>query len=253
MTRFALLAACALFAVSTVQAQFITLDRPGLTLAAETLPQRTASIEFGVTAAYNSDDDFSVTSYGVPLTARFGLTNAIELRATTSVYDGVRFGGDLSDVFDNDGELGFDFVSIGAKIGLPGDLTSFRLSVTPEVFVPIDDDFDTALGATVAASTTLQSGFSLLGNLGIFGGTDEFFDSVATRLAAQGGYPLTPQVFGFVEAQYTILQDFDNQALLGLGAAFAVTPQFALDASIYAGLSDTTSDILFSLGGSLRL
>ncbi len=241
--------------VAPVHAQYITFDRPGLSLSAAPLGRQAISIEAGIPlVSYSSLEgaDVSIYSYSIPVNVRFGMTDAIELRAATSVYNGVSFSGDDADGLDGDGDFGFDFLALGAKFGLPSTSLPFNLSVTPEVWVPLDDEFDTFIGATVAAGSQLESGFTLLGNVGLLGPTDSFGDSFLTRLSFQGGYPLTPQVYGFVETEYTVVQDVDDLALLGLGAAFSVTPTLMLDASLYAGLTDNTDDVRFSLGGSLR-
>jgi hypothetical protein len=242
-----LLLLLALALAPAAHAQFITLDRPGLSLSAQTLPQRSAGVQTGLTYNIRSDGDATTTTFSVPITARFGLTDRVELRVATPIYSGFSVDSGPFEASSDDFDL--DFLSIGAKIGLDGGQLPFALSITPEVWLPIDGDLDAAIGATLAAGSQLTSGFTLLGNLGVLGPTENFVDGYATRLSAQGGYPLTPSVFGFVETQFAIGDD-RSTSLLGLGAAFSVTPQLMLDVSAYAGLNDTSPDVSLTFGGS---
>ncbi len=244
-----------LFCLPTLAwAQIGTTDRPGLGISTETLGDRQVAIELGVPRATFVDDvrffgeSISITQYSLPLVVRFGVGESIEFRAGTSLYDGFRFSGVGES--DSDGEIGFDALTVGAKFGI-GQPESGGVALLPEVVFATDGQFDPLVRLTLASGKASDSGIGGMINVGVVASTQDVVETAVGSLLATLGYAFSPQATTFVEGLIQFDGD-DNSGLLGLGATFSPVSLVKLDASIYAGLTDTAPDILFNLGIVIR-
>ncbi len=251
------LALLALFPI-VARAQ-ISTERPGLTYSPSPVERGAVQFEMGtpqvVAEHFTLSDGFrearySFTSYSFPLVVRYGLGEKVELRAGTSLYDGYRV--KVGSRSESDGELGFDVVTVGAKIGLlDGSGGRPAVSLTPEFgFRPAGGGSSVSLFGAVGFTPAQR----LTGNVtaGFSGPTDSFFDNVQGLFAASLGASLSPALSAYGETGY-LTSPGDDSFLLGGGLLLLVAPRVQLDASFDMGLNAAAPDLMYGLGLSFRL
>lgn len=234
--RLALLSLAAL-AATGASAQ-ISTDRPGLAYSSTTVGQRVFQVEAGTPLAVLTGGS---DVYQLPVALRYGVTPAVEVRASTSVFDAVDDGTDTSS------DAGFQALTLGAKIAVP--VTGFTFSLIPEVVVPVRADGDVAFQINAPASFAAgQFGVTLVPNL-----------TTGNGATSAGGVALLSRAFGTVTAYgeigaYPVLTSGGGTPVLAGGGLTALaTPDLQFDAFFDAGLTDDALDLVVGIGVSYRL
>lgn len=235
-TRLALLSLAAL-AATAASAQ-ISTDRPGLAYSASTVGARVFQIEAGTPQATLTG---TADAYQIPVALRYGLTPTIEARISTSVFDVLNGG------MDTDSDIGFQTVTVGAKVAVP--VSGFSLALIPEALVPARADGDVAFQLNAPASFAAGDfGVTLVPGLAVGNGS--------TTLNAVG---LVSRAFGTLSA-YAEVGAFPNlrsggatPVLAGGGVAALLNADTQVDAFFDAGLNDAAPDLVVGIGISFRL
>ncbi len=234
--RFILLTLTLLvFCASPVMGQktIIDTDRPGLVPSPYTIPQGTFQAELGALNGYFREDNGSnLTVFNFPLQLRLGLTDGLELRVQSDVY---QFNSADDPIGDSDG---FSDITAGIKYTIPAG-ARVNVVVIPEVIIPVGENqgrspvsrisfedevgfrtnfvarFD--LGASPIELTTLVGTDVAKRNSGSDGDLKYFaFANLAARLA--GNINENARLYGEVGV-FPRINDFsDRYAVLGVGA-----------------------------------
>ena len=254
--RLALLV-LAVVAALPVQAQ-ISTDRPGLGFSPTVVPRGAFQVEAGLPQATRVDAPevggvgASFTSYRVPVALRYGLTEGVELRAATSVYDVSRVSVETpaGSASESQGNAGFDVVELGAKVQLATN--GPVVALIPSVQVPT-----TGAGSVSAAFRTV-AGWTLSERLGlttVLGATVVDADPdvlVVGEAVAVLAASLADAVSAYGEVG-AFPQESATPVLAGGGVLVLVSPDVQLDASFGVGVTDEAPDLLFGAGLSFRL
>lgn len=252
--RPALLALSALLA-APAGAQIAT-DRPGFGFSPQVVDRGTVQVEAGIPQATRTDAsvgpvDASVTRYAFPVQLRYGLSETVELRAGTSVYDVTRLSVDtpVGDGSDSDGDAGFDVVEVGAKVQLATN--GPIVALLPSLLVPTTEAGD--LGGAVRA----VAGFALTDRVGlttVLGATVTDTDpdrDVRAEAVAVVSTSLADALSGYAEVA-AFPGDGGTPAYAGGGLLVLLNPDVQLDASLDVGLTDEADDLVFGAGLSFR-
>ena len=243
-------------AASAPAAAQISTDRPGLGFNASVVDRGTFQVEAGLPQATRVDAsvggaDASITTFSFPVQLRYGLTDAVELRLGSSLYDVTRLsvdtpvgGGD-----DSDGDAGLDVVELGAKVQLATNGPTVAL--IPSVLVPTTEAADLAVAARAVAGWALTDRVGLTTVLGAVVSDADPDASVTGEAVAVVGTSFTDALSGYAEVG-AYPGDDATPVYAGGGLAFLVTPDLQLDASFDLGLTDEAADLLFGAGASIR-
>ncbi len=268
--RFSLLLLLALVCVlpATAQRTIIETDRPGQVPSPYTVPQGVLQAELGaLNGLYTEDSGNTSTVFNFPLSLRFGLTDGIEARVSSNVYQfnsvenaaGVKMNSD-----------GFADIVAGIKYTIPAG-TRVNVVVIPEVIIPVAEDqgrdprlhtnevgfrgnfvarFD--LGASPLELSTLI-GTDVLKQFATTGtGTKYYaYANLAARLA--GDLNEKAKLFGEIGV-YPQIIDFNNRyAVVSAGAKILAADNVSFD--VFGGRAFAKSapyDWTFGLGVSTR-
>ena len=230
----------------------ITTDRPGFGFSPSVVDRGTFQVEAGLPQATRADRslagrDATLTVYSFPIQLRYGVTDAVEFRLGSSVYDVVRLSVDGDG--DSDGNAGLDVVEVGAKIQLATNGPT--VAIIPSVLVPTTEAGDLAGTFRAVAGWALSDQFSLTTVLGALV-TDADPDAQVTGEAvAVVGTALTSALSAYAEVD-AFPGDNATPVLAGGGLTVLVSPDVQLDASFDLGLNDDAPDLLFGAGASVR-
>jgi hypothetical protein len=237
--RITLLVLLALVAGAPVTAQ-VSTDRPGLGFNPATVGRGAFQIEAGLPQATLLGDD--ATAYTVPVALRYGITPAIEVRASSSVFDATEIGG------ETESGLGFSAITAGVKVAVPAG--SVALGVIPEVVIPTEGDGDVVFQVNAPAGFTVGDfGLTLVPGL-VTGNGATVLNAVAV-LGRSFGSGLS----GYAEVGAFPLLDGDGETpvLAGAGVAVLLNEDTQLDAFFDAGLTDAAPDLVVGIGASFRI
>lgn len=251
MRRFTLLLATLLALPASAQ---INADRPGLGASPFVVGQGTIQVEAGTPEVVRNEYSVgaasgSATTFSFPVLLRYGLTETIEARVGTSVYDALRVSNDVTDDSETEGNAGFDAIEVGASIQLATN--GPVVAVLPSVLIPTTDAGDLAGAARVAAGWTLTDVLDLTTTLGAVVRDAEPDLTVTGEAVAELHAALADAVGVF--AEFAAYPSDDLTPLYGGGGVtFLVTPDVQFDASFDVGLNDDAADLLFGAGISAR-
>ena len=232
--------------VSVSASAQIATDRPGLGFSPAVVDRGVVQVETGLPQATASGG--VVQALSLPVALRYGLTDAVELRLGTSVYDLARRPADGG--FTLDGGGGFDVLEVGAKVQLVPD--DVPLALIASVFVPTTDGGDLEGAVRSVAGFALTDRLSLTAVLGATVSDAEPDLEVAAEAIGVLAASLAGPVSAYVEAG--AFPDGDATPILaGAGLLVLVSPDVQLDASFDVGLTESADDVLFGVGASVRL
>jgi hypothetical protein len=214
----------------------ISTDRPGLGFNPALIAPGVVQVEAGVPAVTTGE---GTELYSFPALLRVGVTDRLELRAGTSLYD--------IDADADADNVGFDTIELSAKVGvLDGSDGVPRLAVIPAVFIPTESG-SASVSVNATAGWSLPSGFGLTTVAGIGVADDE----ATFALVGVLGRSLSDALSAYVEAgMYP--GPGDDAAYAGGGVALLVSPDLQLDAFVDLGLTDAAADVIAGTGVSLR-
>lgn len=236
----------------------ISTDRPGLGFSPVVVPRGTFQVEAGLPQATRVNGpeiagaSGNLTVFSFPLALRYGITERVEIRAATSLYDVARIsidtptGGDS----DSDGTVGFDTIELGAKVQLA--TSGPTVALIPSVLIPTTEAANLAVAARAVAGWALTDRLGLTTVLGAVVADGEPDAQLAGEVVAVLGASLADAVSAYAELG-AYPQDGSTPVLAGGGILFLVSPDIQLDASFDIGLNDDAPDLLFGAGLSFRL
>lgn len=232
----------------------IATDRPGFLFSASLLPEDRWQIETGLPTYTRVRSDGAETRlWNLPIAARYGLSDRVELRASLPTWNDARVESSNSTTTDD----GFSDVDIGAKFALDAS-SDAPLALQASLRLPTGaDDFtnDEVGGAIhVMHSRALDDGYSVTGMLGAtyapIGGGD---DPLAGAIAALVSKSFVDGWSGYGEvALFPGLHDGAGQAYAGGGLVWTVRADVQLDLSADFGLDDDSADVIAAFGVSVR-
>ena len=251
------LALLALAASAPASAQ-ISTDRPGLGFASVVVPRGTFQVEVGLPDAARVDGPqvgrvtSTLTTFSFPVALRYGLTETIEFRAATSLYDVTRLSVDApsGSGSDSDGDAGLDVVEVGAKVQLATNGPTVAL--IPSLLIPTTEAGDLSVAVRAVAGWTLTDRLGLTTVLGATVADRDPDTQVAAEAVVGVSAALADAVSAYAEVG-AYPQDGGTPVLAGGGVLLLVSPDIQLDASFNVGLTDEAPDLLFGAGFSFRL
>ena len=254
MRSLLVLAACAV--ALPAQAQ-ISTDRPGLGFSPSVVPRGAVQVEAGLPQATRVEGPevagarATFTSYAFPVALRYGLTEAVELRASTSVYDVARVSVDtpLGGGSESEGNAGFDLVELGAKIQLATN--GPVVALIPSVQVPTTEAGSLSAAFRTVAGWAIADRLDLTTTLGATVTDGDPDVSVAGEAAAVLTASLADAVSAYGEVG-AFPADGGTPVLAGGGVLVLLSPDVQLDASFDVGLTAEAPDLLFGAGLSFR-
>lgn len=232
----------------------ISADRPGLGFSPLVVGQGTFQVEAGTPQAVRNEFSFggaeaTSTLFSFPVLVRYGLTETIEARVGTSVYDIARLSNNVTDTSESEGDAGFDVVEVGAKVQLAtnGPL----IALLPSVSIPTTEAGDLSGAARVVAGWALTDVLDLTTTLGaVVQDADPDYQVTGEAVAAFSA-SLAQAVGAYAEIA-AFPSDDATPLYGGGGLTFLVSPDVQLDASFDVGLNDEAADLLFGAGISAR-
>lgn len=235
------------------QAQ-ISTDRPGFGTSPTVVAPRTVQVEVGLPQVTRHSftsygTEYRSTTYSVPSLLRVGVTNNLELRAATSLFNAYSATGSTGK--QSDAQLGFDEITLGAKYAFMDAEAATQVALIPEISAATDGKIQPAVGLTLATTHTTPSNFTLAATLGAAGQANDFSDTYSTQAVGTFGYSLSPKLGAYSEAAY-LRSRMGGEGYIGLGATYLVLPRMQLDVSAATGLNERATDFLFGLGASYR-
>jgi hypothetical protein len=248
------LAALALACTSAVrlaQDGPISTDRPGFLFAPTVVPRGRVQVETGLpTYSLFRDSGDEAEAWSLPVALRYGLTDALELRASLPTWNEARVeSGGAVERAD-----GFGDAELGAKLAL-APLAGGPLALLGSVRLPTGDDAFTTdeVGGSVfvlhgrdVASWWLQT-MAGLAHVPV----DEGADATSGALAALLSHPLAERWSAYGEA--TALPGVEHaagQSYLGAGLVWQPRDRLQLDLSADFGLDDDSADVIAAIGVS---
>lgn len=233
----------------------ISTDRPGFLFSPVLVPRGVTQIEAGVpTFSALRGGGIDSTLWSAPVAVRYGLSSALELRASLPAFTAQRVesGGDAQH------DRGFADTEVGVKYALNAEASaplalqaSLRLPTGEDPFssnelggsayllhgCPLVADWSASLLAGVA-HTPLRDGE----------------DTTQAALGVLASHSIAEGWSGYGElAAFPGLNNARGQAYAGLGVAWAMTPDVQFDVSADFGLDDDSADVVAALGVSFRL
>ncbi|HEY7472878.1 MAG TPA: transporter [Gemmatimonadota bacterium] len=239
----------------------IATDRPGLAFSSITVPRGALQIEIGTPQIERVDvGGVEATTTRIPfLAVRYGVTERIELRAISPIYNHV----EIDDGTTKTSESGNGDLELGAKVHLRRGFldggSGPDLSLIGSVFLPVGDApftiSDDREGYAVNGVAQAPAGsWTLTGVVGAnYLPLGEDSHVTSANLVGWVGRSLTSRVSGYVEAGWFPSDADTEPAYAGAGVAFLATPLVQLDAFFDRGLNDDATDWIFGGGVSLRL
>ena len=227
----------------------ISTDRPGLAFSPSVVDRGVFQVEAGLPQATQVDVENAMPSqYSFPVQLRYGLTDAVELRLSTSVYDvrRVSTGGQGSDL---DGDVGFGVIELGSKVQLATN--GPRVAVLTSVSVPTQESSGLGVAARALAGWTLSNRLGLTTVLGASVADSDPDATVTGEAVALVSAALSEAASVYAEAA-AFPGENATPVFAGAGALLRVTPDVQLDVSFDAGLNNDAPDLLFGFGASVR-
>jgi len=241
-----LLAPGYLLAVPVASAQeTISTDRPGLGYNPTTISPGIFQVELGTPSASASEAGAAnVQTFSFPAALRLGVTDALELRLNTSVYDIAQT--EIADETESEGQAGFDVLEAGVKLNFAAQ-AGFDAAVIPSIFIPTE-------GGPVTVSGIAVAGWSLPNAFGLTtaAGAAVTSGDVSGTFVALLGRGLTDRLGSYVAAA-AYPADGATPVFAGAGLTLLLTPDLQLDAGFDRGFSEGAGDWLFGLGIAFRL
>ena len=232
----------------------IQTDRPSFAMNPYVVQRGTFQVEAGVPQALRQRTsvatfDLTQTVYTFSVLARYGVTETIEARVSTSIYDLYSLSEDATDTSESDGNAGFDVITVGAKVQLATN--GPIIAVLPSVSIPTTEAGSVSGGASVIAGWDLTDALDLTTTLGAtLTDTDPDVNVTGIAAAAVGG-GLTETVGAFIELA-AFPSDNVTPIYGGGGLKVLLSPNFQIDGSVDVGLNDEAVDLLFGAGLSAR-
>jgi hypothetical protein len=238
----------------------LATDRPGFLFSSLTVGRGVVQAELGLPAITWSDvgiSDGDLQTYGLPLTVRVGVSDALELRlGSPSLFTATRLDNSGATVSDD----GLGDLEVGLKwhlLDADGARPSFAL--IPSVVVPVGDEGfsveEPAYLLNAAAEWTLAGGWSATGLAGVrFADTGAATYRELTFGAALGRTLPDPAWSAYGEAVWVTndLGDGVDAPFVGGGLKRLLSNDFQLDLFVDRGLSEEAPDWLFGFGVSRR-
>jgi len=225
-------------------------DRPDVTDSTHLVAPGLVQLEMGWIYAH----DTAVQSSGaVPILARVGLSNWIELRvgADTVAWQNVA----------TTGETGFGNLQLAAKLRVwPPPGREPVVVIEPAVVLPTADaERGLGSGATdftviVASGTSVGPRAHLDVNYGLGSiGAGDGSRFVQHMISGSLGIPVTDKLKPYLEAFWLSRTDFDGAAetTINTGVVYGLGPRSAIDAGVLFGIGGTASD--FGVFGGVTL
>jgi len=258
MIRRALLTVLTLSGAATLNAQAvppaeesINPDRPDVTNGTHIVNAGLVQIEVGGMYTRDEPAQGAVSS---PFTARIGLLDWLEARIGT---DGV-----LTQTDAGVRATGFGNVQLGAKLRLwsdPGGVPV--LSVLPNVNLPTADakkglgsgDADYTLALLTGTDVGARGHIDFNYGVGLIGAGDGQRHFTQHLLSTSGSYALTTRWSPYAELFWFSRQEAGGTSALAFdgGAIYTVTPRFAIDGGVQAGMTRPASD--FAVFGGISI
>lgn len=228
----------------------ISTDRPGFLFAPTVLPRGRLQFEMGLpTLTLQRDSGDELRLWSLPVAARYGLNETLELRASLPTW---------SDLRDESGgavahDEGFGDVELGAKLAL-APLADGPLALLGSVRLPTGaDGFTTdevGGSAFLLHGRDLGQAYWLQTMLGISHVPVEAAEDVTSgAIAALVSHPLADGWSTYAEA--TALPGLNHsagQSYLGTGLLWTPHRRLQLDVSVDFGLDDDSADAIAALG-----
>ena len=226
----------------------ISADRPGLASSSETVGRGVVQIEAGLPEASRTTFDFAnaaLTTASFPVALRYGLTSRVELRASTpSAYDAVRLSSDDPGNRRSDSRIGFDVLTVGAKVGL--NVGSGTLALVPEVDLPVRGNGGSALRLDAPATFPLGD-FSVTLAPGLVAGDNGLgLNAIGSVSRSFGALSAYAELGAFPSADVDGANE--TPVLAGGGVAARIDADTQLDAFFDAGLGGGAPDLTVGIG-----
>lgn len=226
----------------------IATDRPGFSYAASGVPRGAYQLELGLPSFARDSNSNSLTAFTA--LARFGVTDTFEARVGATP-----FAHSESDVDGSrEVERGTGDLELGFKLGLiDSGAALIATARLPTGEAPFTSE-DPAYALAFVAETPLDEVRVLKGLIGWSrtpdgAGTD--LDSAA--LAVTLSRALDDDIGAFAElAWFPALEHGPDPAYVGGGISFLWTADLQFDAGLSAALNDDATDLLATIGVSLR-
>ncbi|MEM0963525.1 MAG: transporter [Bacteroidota bacterium] len=242
---------------SSASAQIAT-DRPGFGFSPLVVDRGTVQVEAGLPQAsrlnFVSLDvgiGGSATTYSFPVLLRYGVTDAVEIRLGSSVYDviDVSVAPPNTDFGSSNGNPGLDVIEVGAKIQLATN--GPIIALLPSVLIPTTEANDIGAAVRAIAGWSLSPTVGLTTILGATYANGEPDAIIVGEAVAVLGTSLTDALSVYAElAAFT--SENATPVFGGGGLTFLVTPDVQLDASFDLGLTDEAENLLLGAGASIR-
>lgn len=228
----------------------IETDRPDYTEASSVVGSGRIQIESGWTYTRSRDDGAAGEHSWPEMLARFGLTQAVELRLGVGAVSTRQVSGKRVTAFED--------LYLGTKIALSEQRgTAPQLAVMLQATFPTGDD--QLSNDRVLPGAALLAGWSTAGRWSYAAGVQVNRVGVrgveiAPSLAA--GFQLTPALKAYSE-WFAFLPAgtdgaVDTEQYLNGGVALGLGPDLQLDARVGAGIGDAADRVFFGLGASIR-
>lgn len=232
----------------------IITDRPGFLFSPVPVPAGRLQLEAGLpTFTQAETGSIEARTWSLPVAARYGLSDRVELRASLPTWTDV----DVEGGGPGSNDSGFADIEIGAKVALDTS-SDAPFAVQGGLRLPTGDEglgTDELGGSFYLLHTReIANGLSITGLLGatyapIEGGPDPLAGAIGALLWS----PITRDSSGYVEAAaFPGLQDIAGQAYVGGGFVWAVDDDVQLDLSADFGLDDDSADVIAAFGVSVR-
>lgn len=233
----------------------ISTDRPGFLFSPVLVPEGRFQLEGGLpTFTQFRAGGVDARTWSLPVAARYGLSERVELRASLPTWNDVRVDDGASTTSDD----GFSDIEIGAKYALDTS-SDAPLALQGSLRLPTGEDGFTTdeLGGSLYLlhSRSLDSGF---GVTGLLGATYTPVEGGPAPLAGALGVLVSKAIadrwscYGEV-AVFPGIQDVAGQAFAGGALIWTVTNDIQLDLSADFGLDDDSADVIAAFGVSVRL
>lgn len=233
----------------------ISTDRPGFLFSPVLVPEGRLQLEAGLpTFTQFREGGVDARTWSLPVAARYGLSERVELRASLPTWNDVRIDDGASTTSDD----GFSDIEIGVKYALDTS-SDAPLALQASLRLPTGEDGFTTdeLGGSLYLlhSRALDDG---LGITGLLGATYTPVESGADALAGALGALLSKSIAGGWSCYGEVavlpgIQDVAGQAYAGGGLIWTVDDDVQLDLSSDFGLDDDAADVIAAVGLSLRL
>jgi len=232
----------------------IITDRPGFLFSPILVPEGRLQLEAGLpTFTRARSGDAEARTWSLPVAARYGLSDRLELRASLPTWADVR----VDDVSSSSSDDGFSDVEIGAKFAIDTS-TETPFAVQGSLRLPSGSDGFTTdeLGGSLYLLHTreLPNGMGITGLLGAtYAPVDGGPDPLAGAIGALLWSPITDELSGYVEAAvFPGIQGVAGQVFAGGALVWLVRDDVQLDLSADFGLDDDSADVIAAFGVSVR-